>query len=196
MLTLKELIDSGTKLTPMMCQYVEMKNQLASDTLLMFRMGDFYEMFFEDAVAASKILNIALTHRGKLGETPIPMAGIPHHAASSYIDKITTIGRKAAICEQIEDPKFAKGIVKRAITQIVSPGLPYDVEKSSNIRGHFLASTFIDKDESQFYLVLLDYTTGEFKGSCSTLKRSLSSKLESILRESLSLSSHNLTLVH
>ncbi|MBY0413838.1 MAG: hypothetical protein K2Q18_06720 [Bdellovibrionales bacterium] len=120
---LQAIIDSGIKLTPMMDQYFQIKKNYA-DTLLLFRMGDFYEVFFEDAKTTARLLNITLTHRGKIGDTPIPMAGIPHHAASVYIDRITNKGLKVAICEQIQDPKDAVGIVKRGVTQVVSPGMP------------------------------------------------------------------------
>ena len=159
--TLLSLVAAGTKLTPMMEQYYQVKKQYP-DTLLMFRMGDFYEMFFEDAREAARLLNISLTVRGKLGETPIPMAGIPHHAAATYVDRISSLGKKVVICEQIEDPKMAKGIVKRAVTQIVSPGMPYDLDKSTAHENKFLASGFIH--EKQFILVLLDFTTGDFFG--------------------------------
>lgn len=118
--TLAQLVASGMKLTPMMEQYYSIKKHYP-DTLLMFRMGDFYEMFFEDAREAARLLNISLTTRGKLGETPIPMAGIPHHAAAAYVDRISQMGKKVVMCEQLEDPKSVKGIVKRGVTQVVSP---------------------------------------------------------------------------
>ena len=127
--TLEKLVREGHKLTPMMEQYYQIKKSY-SDTLLLFRMGDFYEVFFDDAKKTSMYLNITLTHRGKIGETPIPMAGIPHHAANAYIDRLTNRGLKVAICEQIQDPKDAVGIVKRAVTQVVSPGMPFDLEKA------------------------------------------------------------------
>lgn len=158
---LEQIIDAGVKLTPMMQQYHEIKSQYPG-ILLMFRMGDFYELFFEDAQNASKILNISLTHRGKLGDFKIPMAGIPHHAASTYIDRITALGMKVAICEQTEDPKAAKGIVKRAVTQVVSPGMPFDLDKSEQNENSFMACGY--KFNNGFYLVLIDYTTGDFFG--------------------------------
>ena len=159
--TLAQLVASGIKLTPMMEQYYSVKKQYP-DILLMFRMGDFYEMFFEDAREAARILNISLTVRGKLGETPIPMAGIPHHAAATYVDRISQQGRKVVICEQLEDPKSVKGIVKRGVTQIVSPGMPYDLDKTSAHENKFLAAGF--KTSDHFILVLLDFTTGDFFG--------------------------------
>lgn len=161
-LTLTQLVESGVKLTPMMEQYYQVKSQYP-DILLMFRMGDFYEMFFEDAREAARLLNISLTVRGKLGDHPIPMAGIPHHAAAVYVDRISQTGKKVVICEQLEDPKSVKGIVKRGVTQIVSPGMPYDLDKTSSHENKFLAAGF--KEGSHFILVLLDFTTGDFYGT-------------------------------
>ncbi len=159
--SLAELVAQGIKLTPMMEQYYAVK-KLYPDILLMFRMGDFYEMFFEDAREAAKLLNISLTVRGKLGDHPIPMAGIPHHAAAVYVDRISNLGKKVVICEQLEDPKEAKGIVKRGVTQIVSPGMPYDLDKGTTSENKFIASGFVK--DGIFTLVLLDFTTGDFFG--------------------------------
>ncbi|MBD65018.1 MAG: DNA mismatch repair protein MutS [Halobacteriovoraceae bacterium] len=159
--TLEMIIESGTKLTPMMEQYYQIKKEY-QDILLMFRMGDFYELFFEDARLASKLLNISLTHRGKIGDFPIPMSGIPHHAANTYIDRITMQGHKVAICEQVEDPKEAKGIVKRAVTQVVSPGMPYDLDKSETKSHSYMAC--LSKEADTYYAVFIDYTTGDFFG--------------------------------
>ncbi|MBC7537811.1 MAG: DNA mismatch repair protein MutS [Bacteriovorax sp.] len=158
---LQKIIDSGVKLTPMMEQYFQIKKNYP-DTLLMFRMGDFYEVFFEDAKEIARILNITLTHRGKIGETPIPMAGIPHHAASTYIDRITNRGLKVAICEQLEDPKDAVGIVKRGVTQVVSPGMPFDLDKTQGHEHRYMVSAF--KKGHNHFLVALDFTTGDFRG--------------------------------
>lgn len=160
-ITLESLVHAGVKLTPMMEQYYAVKKQYP-DNMLLFRMGDFYEMFFEDARLAAKLLNISLTVRGKLGDHPIPMAGIPHHAAPAYVDRISSLGRKVVICEQVEDPKASKGIVKRAVTQIVSPGMPYDLDKGTHTENKFIASAV--KSESGYLLVLLDFTTGDFYG--------------------------------
>src|SRR5690606_29234447 len=159
--SLEQLVQLGVKLTPMMGQYYSVKKQYP-DNLLLFRMGDFYELFFEDARLAAKLLNISLTVRGKLGDYPIPMAGIPHHAAATYVDRISSLGRKVVICEQVEDPKAAKGIVKRAVTQIVSPGMPYDLDKGTHTENKFIASAI--KSDIGFLLVLLDFTTGDFYG--------------------------------
>jgi DNA mismatch repair protein MutS len=160
-ITIFDIVDLGIKLTPMMVQFHEVKKQYP-DIIVLFRMGDFYEVFFEDAIKASKVLNIALTHRGKLGDYRIPMAGIPHHAANTYIDRLTSVGLKAAICEQVEDPKLAKGIVKRAVTQVVSPGMPYDLNKVGELDSKFIACGL--KTGSSYFLCLIDYTTGHFFG--------------------------------
>lgn len=173
--TLQDLIDSGVKLTPMMEQYYSIKKNY-EDTFLLFRMGDFYEVFFEDAQRAAKLLNITLTHRGKLGDTPIPMAGIPHHAAATYIDRLTGMGLKVAICEQVQDPKDAKGIVKRAVTQVVSPGMPFDLDKTDKEQ-RFMASAYQANDH--FYLVVIDFTTGDFKGHKLKEKEEFLEKLRS-----------------
>ncbi len=174
--TLENIIIAGHKLTPMMEQYYSIKKEYP-DTVLLFRMGDFYELFFEDAVTASKILNITLTHRGKLGDIKIPMAGIPHHAATTYINRFTDSGIKAAICEQIEDPKEAKGIVKRAVTQIASPALPFKIDPNQNDqqKNHYIVSG--SHFNGLFYLTIIDFTTGEFKGFKFSLKKDFLNKL-------------------
>ncbi|MBI2522660.1 MAG: DNA mismatch repair protein MutS [Bdellovibrio sp.] len=160
--TLQSIIDADVKLTPMLEQYYQIKKNYP-DTLLLFRMGDFYEVFFEDADLISKVLNIAKTHRGKIGGIPIPMAGIPHHAANAYIDRLTGAGLKVAICEQIENPKDAVGIVKRAVTQIVTPSLPYDLDKTAPTENNFLAAMF--EKNQKWSMAFLDFTTGEFCGA-------------------------------
>jgi DNA mismatch repair protein MutS len=172
---LQSIIDSGVKLTPMMKQFHEIKIN-HQEAILLFRMGDFYEAFFEDASLIAKTLNIAQTHRGKLGDTPIPMAGIPYHAASNYVDKLTSAGFKVAICEQIEDPKEAVGIVKRAVTQVVSPGIPYDIDKSTSSDQHFIISTFCQNNK--FYLVAIDFTTGDFHGHVIKSSEELKDKIK------------------
>lgn len=175
-LSLAEIVAKGVKLTPMMEQYFEIKKQYPG-ILLMFRMGDFYELFFEDAKRAAKILNISLTHRGKLGGYSIPMSGIPHHAATTYIDRITSVGEKVAICEQIEDPKMAKGIVKRAVTQVVSPGMPYDLDKSEATQNNYLSCIGINESKN-FHIAFIDFTTGDFFGMQIETIEELKEKLE------------------
>ena len=104
----------------MMQQYQDAK-AAAGDALLLFRMGDFYELFFDDAKTAARVLGLALTSRDK-GENPVPMAGFPYHQLDSYLAKLIAAGFRAAVCEQVEDPKQAKGLVKREVTRIVTPG--------------------------------------------------------------------------
>lgn len=176
--TLQEVLDAKIKLTPMMEQYSSIKKNY-NDHLLLFRMGDFYEVFFDDAVRASKLLNITLTHRGKIGHFPIPMAGIPHHAAAVYIDRLSNMGLKVAICEQIQNPKDAKGIVKRAVTQVVSPGMPFDLDKTDSSEQRFMASSLKTtlNGVEKYLLVVLDFTTGEFDGLILDDLESLINKL-------------------
>lgn len=107
--------------TPMMQQYKSIKSQVP-DAILFFRLGDFYEMFGEDAQTAAPVLEIALTGRDSGGGQRTPMCGVPHHAVEGYLVKLVNAGYKVALCEQVEDPQTAKGIVKREITRIISPG--------------------------------------------------------------------------
>ncbi len=114
-----------TKNTPMMEQYLSIKAQY-QDAFLFYRLGDFYELFNEDAVKAAQILELTLTSRNKNAEEPIPMCGVPYHAASNYIDTLIEQGYKVAICEQVEDPKTTKGMVKREVVQLITPGTVMD----------------------------------------------------------------------
>ena len=159
--TLDNLVKNGAKLTPMMKQYYEIKKE-NKDKIVLFRMGDFYEVFFEDAISLAKILNIAQTHRGKIGDTPVPMAGIPHHAAPNYVDRLTSAGKRVAICEQVQDPKDAVGIVKRAVTQVVSPGVPYDLNQADHSQNFYLCSAFMEND--LFSVCFIDFSAGKFFG--------------------------------
>jgi DNA mismatch repair protein MutS len=174
-LLIEQLAEAGVKLTPMMEQYHSIKKNYKEEILL-FRMGDFYEVFFEDAQLVAKLLNITLTTRGKLGDTSIPMAGIPHHAAKNYLDRITQQGYKAAICEQVENPKNAKGIVKRAVTQVISPGIPFDIESQSQLESFFIASAQGNEKE-KYSLSLIDYTTGDFFGHTQLDRQELLEKI-------------------
>lgn len=142
-------------LTPMMKQYLETKKEFP-DGILLFRAGDFYEMFYDDAKIASQILNITLTKRGK-GETEAPLAGIPYHSIDPYITKLIKQGKKVVICEQIEDPKFAKGLVKRAVTRVITPSTLF----MDSYENNYLCSIVKFKDVYGFSLI--DITTGEFK---------------------------------
>ena len=124
--------------TPMMKQYEEAK-RACPDALLLFRMGDFYEMFYDDAKTAARVLNLALTSREK-GENAIPMAGFPHHQLESYLGKLIAAGMRAAVCEQVEDPKLAKGLVRREVTRIVTPGTVTDDALLDPRESNFLAA--------------------------------------------------------
>jgi len=145
------------KLTPMMKQYLETKKEFP-DGILLFRAGDFYEMFYDDAKIASQLLNITLTKRGK-GDTEAPLAGIPYHSIDPYIIKLIKNGKKVIICEQIEDPKLAKGLVKRAVTRIITPSTLF----SENYDNNFLCSIVILN--KKIGLSIVDITTGEFKSN-------------------------------
>src|SRR6187402_453604 len=129
---------SGNSLSPMMQQYHEAK-RAAGDALLLFRMGDFYELFFEDAKTAARTLGITLTSRDK-GDDPMPMAGFPYHQLDTYLAKIIASGHRAAICEQVEDPKQAKGLVRREVTRIVTPGTLTDDALLDPQASNFLAA--------------------------------------------------------
>ncbi len=143
-----------SKQTPLMQQYWDIKSA-HEDKVLLFRMGDFFEMFHRDAEVAAPILGIALTSRNKKAADETPMCGVPHHSIAGPINKLLKAGYKVAICDQIEDPKFAKGIVKRAVTRILSPGVVYDPETLEATRSHYLAA--LDDQHVSF----LDLTTGE-----------------------------------
>jgi DNA mismatch repair protein MutS len=142
------------QLTPMMAQYRRIKGELPKDALLLFRLGDFYEMFFEDAQVGAGLLNVALTKRGV-----IPMCGIPFHAANAYIGRLLRAGRKVAICDQVEEARPGQ-LVKREVTQILSPGTHFDERMLTAERNNFLAA--ICPNGKMFGLALADLTTGDF----------------------------------
>ncbi|MEC9493231.1 DNA mismatch repair protein MutS [Flexistipes sp.] len=148
---------TGT-LTPMMAQYYEIKEKYP-DHLLFFRMGDFYEMFGEDANVASRILSIALTSRNKKEENPVPMCGIPYHAYKSYLNKLLEAGKKVAICEQLEDPSTAKGIVKRGVTRVISPGTVIDEDSLESHDFNILMSAY--KSGEHYHICAVDTSTGD-----------------------------------
>ncbi|HOU20693.1 MAG TPA: DNA mismatch repair protein MutS [Kiritimatiellia bacterium] len=146
---------SGKSTTPMMAQYRRAKAEIAPDTLLFFRLGDFYEMFFEDALVASDILGIALTKR-----QGIPMCGVPYHAAEMYLGKLLRAGKKVALCDQMEDPALAKGIVKREVTGIVTPGTVLTDSMLDAARPNYLAG--LHRLNRRYGLAMLDLSTGDF----------------------------------
>lgn len=148
------------KLTPMMEQYLRVKKE-NKEAVLLFHLGDFYEMFFEDARTAAKVLHIALTSR-KSGGKKIPMAGIPCHAAQNYIARLVSAGYKVAICEQVEDAKLAKGLVKRETTRIITPGTILDSSLLEEKTNNYIVA--LNRDgEQRFGIAISDISTGEFK---------------------------------
>ncbi len=130
-------IPAGVKLTPMMKQYVAAKARYP-DALLFFRMGDFYEMFFRDAELGGKHLDLTVTSRDKESSVPAPMSGFPHHQLSAYLAKALDAGLKVAVCDQLEDPSKARGIVKRGIVRVVTPGVVLDSESLDARANNFL----------------------------------------------------------
>ncbi|MDI6742957.1 MAG: DNA mismatch repair protein MutS [Smithella sp.] len=153
-------VDATLDLTPAMKQYVKIKESYP-DCILFYRMGDFYEMFFEDAVTAAPVLEITLTSRNKGKEDSVPLCGFPYHAASAYITKLVEKGFKVAICEQVEDPKKAKGIVKREVIRVITPGLVVDEENLAAGENNYLACLAVHKNT--LGLSFLDISTGEFQ---------------------------------
>jgi len=135
------MTDASPKPTPMMERYLEVKRQNPG-SLLLFRMGDFYELFFEDAEIASKALGLTLTSRDKASSNPIPMAGFPYHQLDNYLQKLIHAGFRAAICDQVEDPKKAKGLVKREVTRVVTPGTITDDALLDPQRSNYLACVY------------------------------------------------------
>jgi DNA mismatch repair protein MutS len=163
-------VATDTQLTPMMTQYRRIKSELPKDALLLFRLGDFYELFFEDAQVGAQLLNVALTKRGV-----IPMCGIPFHAANGYIARILKAGRKVAICDQMEEAKPGQ-LVKREVTQILSPGTHFDDRMLVAERNNFLAA--VCPLGTLFGLALVDLTTGSFKTTEVAGEKPLLAELE------------------
>ena len=147
----------ANEMTPMFRQWADAKRR-CPDAVLFFRMGDFYEMFFDDAVLAAPILEIALTARGKGTATAAPMCGVPHHAVDAYVAKLVERGHRVAICEQMEDPRKTKGMVRRDIIRVVSPGTLTDPTRLDPGAGNFLASI---AGRGPYGVALCDLSTGE-----------------------------------
>ncbi len=151
---------TASKLSPLMEQYYREKKQYP-DALLLFRVGDFYETFAEDAVTVARDLNITLTSRQKDDEgNKIPLAGVPYHALDAYLAKLIRAGHKVAICDQVEDPKLAKGLVKREITRVVTPGTIIEPSMLDEASNNFLAAVVEEGDKVG--LAFVDVSTGEF----------------------------------
>ncbi len=145
--------------TPLMKQYVEMKRK-HPDAVLLFRVGDFYETFSDDAITASEILGITLTKRANGSSMTVELAGFPHHALDTYLPKLVRAGKRVAICEQLEDPKLTKKLVKRGITELITPGVVMGDNVLDHRENNFLASVYHQKEK--WGLALLDISTGEF----------------------------------
>ena len=146
------------KETPLMKQYNDIKSRYP-DALLLFRVGDFYETFGNDAIIASKILEIILTNRAN-GSSKIELAGFPHHAIDNYLPKLVRAGHRVAICDQLEDPKKTKKIVKRGVTELVTPGVSYNHLTINSKKNNFLGSIYYGKEN--IGISFLDISTGDF----------------------------------
>ena len=149
---------SGT-VTPMFRQYHEIKSR-HRDAILMFRMGDFYEMFYDDALTASRALQITLTLRGRGTASEAPMCGVPFHAVDGYLARLTGAGFKVALCEQMEDPAAARGLVRREVVRVVSPGTLTDASYLSAREPAYLMSIVVRQE--LYGVALIDVSTGEF----------------------------------
>ncbi|MBL9139507.1 MAG: DNA mismatch repair protein MutS [Verrucomicrobiales bacterium] len=165
-------MSNEAQLSPMMAQYKRIKSELPRDALLLFRLGDFYEMFFEDAQLGASLLNLALTRRQE-----VPMCGLPYHAAQGYVSRLLKAGHKVAICDQLEDAKPGK-LVKREVTQILSPGTHFDERMLAAERHNFLAA--VSSSGSTFGLALIDLTTGAFRVTQLNGAAALAGELERV----------------
>lgn len=164
-------------LTPMMVEYMKTKEEY-SDCILFYRLGDFYEMFFDDAITVSRELELVLTGKSCGLEERAPMCGIPHHAAAAYVPRLVSKGYKVAICEQLEDPKEAKGIVKRGVVKIITPGTFVDNNSLENDNTYLMA---ICEDDDKIGLSISDISTGEFKTtSFANIKISLLDEISKV----------------
>ena len=154
---------SKTKLTPMLEQYLRIKEDYP-DALLFFRMGDFYELFFEDAETAARVLQITLTSRNPNAETKVPMAGVPHHATEEYLRQLLEQGYKVAICDQVEDPRQAKGLVKREVTRVLTPGTVVEDSTLSAKTSNYLAAVCWHGGSKSGAAAWIDFSTGQWTG--------------------------------
>ncbi len=154
---------TGPKMTPMFAQYHAIKAQY-TDCLLFYRMGDFYELFFEDAVVAARELQIALTSRHKDSDSPVPMCGVPWHTAKNYMSQLVTKGFHVAVCDQVEDPKAAKGIVKREVTQVMTPGTVVEDDNLEAKEHNYLAALYLADGVEGGAFAFVDVSTGTWTG--------------------------------
>jgi len=146
-----------------MRQYLDVKSRYP-DAIVLFRLGDFYEMFYDDAVYAARVLDLTLTTRDKGKEDPVPMCGVPHHAVRAYLGKLTDLGHRVALCEQLEDPKVARGIVKRDVVRVITPGVVLD-EESLDPRAPSYVAAAVGEARGGYGFAFLDVTTGEFRAT-------------------------------
>src|SRR6266705_792713 len=144
--------------TPLMRQYHGIKQQVPN-TLLFFRLGDFYELFFEDAITAARELEITLTSRNKEKDQPIPMCGVPYHSAENYIARLIQKGHRVAICDQVEDPRVAKKLVRREVTRIVTPGTAMNANLVRSRENNYLAA--VARSDTRSAVAHVDVSTGE-----------------------------------
>lgn len=156
-------MSSSPKLTPMFEQYLGIKQEYP-DALLFYRMGDFYELFFEDAQVAAKELQIALTSRNPNAETKAPMCGVPHHSVDGYLAQLLDKGYKVAICDQVEDPRQAKGLVRRAVTRVLTPGTVVEDANLTSKSPNYLAAMLWNAAQGVGALAWIDFSTGEWSG--------------------------------
>ncbi len=164
--------------TALMRQYLEVKARYP-DALLFFRLGDFYEMFYEDAVYVARVLGLTLTSRDKGKEDAVPMCGVPHHASQGYIAKLTELGHRVALCEQLEDPRTVKGIVKRDVVRVITPGVIIDEETLDPRSSNFLVAVAGDGRDG-YAVAFADVTTGDFRGTCLQSREALIDELARI----------------
>ncbi len=165
---------AGGKLTPVMQQYLDIKRG-HEDAILFFRMGDFYEMFFEDAEKAARLLDITLTSRNRSDPNPIPMCGVPFHALRPYVARLMEAGQRVAICEQVELPGKGEKIARREVTRVVSPGTTLDEESLAPERSNYLAA--LVRDEDRWGLAVTDFSTGELRATLVTSEEAASDEL-------------------
>ena len=166
-------------LTPMMVQYQKIKDQYP-DAFLFYRLGDFYEMFNDDAIKGSQLLELTLTNRSRNADNPVPMCGVPHKAVQNYIDILVDQGYKVAICEQMEDPRLAKGMVKREVIQLVTPGTQVDVGSENAKSNNYLTAVVFDPDNNEYAFSYADLSTGELKVADLTTQAEFVNELVSL----------------
>lgn len=155
--------EAPVKMTPMFEQYLRIKAE-HPDALLFYRMGDFYELFFDDARTAARELRIALTSRSRDAENPVPMCGVPWHAVESYVAQLIGKGYQIAICDQTEDPKAAKGLVKRAVTRVITPGTVLEDANLQTKSHNYLGALYAAAPDQGGAFAWADISTGQWSG--------------------------------